>query len=148
MCKQMFKDLFDLLVIAAFIAAFALLFGLFFGCASTPSDPFGIFKGMEEELKGEQYKDYKPSKTDTGWIARSDDGNHWDFYVKKEKGRARLASCDYQYMKVYGVEMWKGKYYGMTDSMNFHGPVFATELPNLVGCVKWCDKFTYGDYYI
>jgi hypothetical protein len=101
------------------------------------------------ELNGEQYNDnYKPSETDTGWIATDGSGNHWLLYVPTQDGRKRIAECNYQYMKIKGVEQWSAVFYPIQESFNFHGPVWENHLENLSGCVEWVNKFQYGGYYL
>lgn len=87
-------------------------------------------------------------KSGTGWIAKSSDGNHWDLYVPYDGNRKRIASCDYQYMKVRGIEMWEGRYYGMNETWNFHEEILEDNLNNLSGCVEWVNKFYYGGWCI
>lgn len=131
-----------------FAIGFVLATVLVFSCGCAVNDPLGIFNELEQELNGEQYDEDWEAEREVGWQAIDQSGNHWVLYVPNDDGVLRIASCDYSYMKIRGVEKWKGQYYGMVDSMNHHGPVFDNDLENLVGCVTWVERFLYGDFYI
>jgi len=130
--------------VTGFVIAFALLINM--GCATVAGS--NILDGMLGELEGNQQTYQVPEDIQRGWMPTSDSGDHWVLrdYIG---GKLNLiATCDYTYMKIRGIEIWKGKYFGMTDDLNFHGPVFDDNLENLAGCVDWVKNFYYGDYSI
>ena len=80
-----------------------------------------------------------------GWSSINDDGYFWVY--RTEQGIQ--ATCTYTYMKVSGVEQWKGKinkkqtsFYGGT------GTVAKWDLENLVGCVEWVEDYLMGGYWL
>jgi len=129
--------------VLGFVLATALLINM--GCATVGND---ILEGMMNELEGPNQSYQVPEDVQAGWQPTSDSGNHWVLRGFLGGKLTILATCDYTYMKIMGVEKWKGRYFGMTDDMNFHGPVWNNDLENLVGCVDWVKNFYYGDYSI
>jgi len=131
--------------VLGFVLAFALLLNM--GCATSKQGD--ILAGMMNELEGPKDQTYQvPTEITAGWQPTSTSGNHWVLRGYIGGKLNLLATCDYTYMKYNGVEKWKGRYFGMTDDMNFHGPVWDSNLDNLVGCVNWVKMFYYGDYLI
>ena len=129
--------------VLGFVLAFALLINM--GCATTQGD---ILAGIMDELEGPNQTYQVPKVMRAGWQPTSDSGNHWVLRGFIGGGLHLLATCDYTYMKYNGVEKWKGRYFGMNESLNYHGPVWDNDLNNLVGCVDWVKTFYYGDYTI
>ncbi len=116
------------------------------GCASSMQN--SILEGMMGELGGPQFEENWEPVREEGWQPADQNGNHWDLYAPIGGELHLIATCDYRYFKVDGIEKWKGRYFGMTDAMNFHDPISNNNLDNLVGCVDWVKKFYYGDYSI
>jgi hypothetical protein len=133
--------------VLGFVLTFAMLINM--GCVTVQSS---ILDGMLDEL-GETYQQAEgtyqvPEDVQAGWQPTSDFGNHWVLRGYIGGHLTILAKCDYTYMKIRGVEKWRGTYFGMKESFKWHGPVFDKNLDNLVGCVDWVKMFYYGDYMI
>ena len=132
--------------VLGFVLATAMLINM--GCATASGTGMGILEGMMNELEGPSQTYQVPEGIHRGWSPTSESGNHWVLRDYIGGKLHILARCDYTYMKVMGVEKWKGKYYGMTDDLNFDKPVSNYELDELSGCVDWVKMFYYGDYTI
>jgi len=126
-----------------FVLTFVLIFA---GCATTSG--YDFLDNMMGELEGPRFEEnWKPVR-ERGWTPITQDGNHWALYAPIGGELNLIATCDYRGYKVDSIEKWKGKYFGMKDDLNFHGPVWNNDLDNLVGCVEWVKMFYYGDYTI
>lgn len=80
-----------------------------------------------------------------GWIPLFDDGNFWMY--RTESGIQ--AECNYQYMKIMGVEQWRGRMLNMyTDFMAGSDRFEESGLSNLSGCVAWVENNLMGGYYL
>jgi hypothetical protein len=79
-----------------------------------------------------------------GWTPLTEDGYHWIF--RTEQGIQ--ATCQYQYMRVQDVEMWKGTMHKMTTDFMSDQSVQESGLSNLSGCVDWVNHHLYGGYYL
>ena len=147
MFKRVIKDLFavfNLMMIVTLIVAF---FFLIAGCATPRQDLLGIMGELDKELenKGKQWDEpYYADPDELGWVSINDDGNFWVF--RTEQGI--IATCTYTYMKVSGIELWKGKMNNMRTDFGFDGAWVATDLDNLAGCVEWVSRQLMGGYYI
>ena len=130
--------------VLGFVLAFALLINM--GCAANVGS--SILEGVMEGLEGPRFEENWKPKIEEGWQPVTQDGNHWSLYAPIGGNLNLIATCDYSYMKVSGVEKWRGRYFGMTSDLHFHGYVFDSELQNLSGCVEWVKMFYYGDYSI
>ncbi len=129
--------------VMGFVIALALLVNM--GCATAQSS---IFEGMMNELEGPGQSYQVPEDVQAGWQPTSESGNHWVLRGFIGGKLNILARCDYTYIKIRGVERWKGRYYGMKDELNFDDPVSNHDLKELSGCVEWVKMFYYGDYSI
>jgi hypothetical protein len=84
-----------------------------------------------------------------GWTSIHDNGNLWNLYVIANGHLVVLAQCRYQYVKVMGVEMWRGVYFAGRDDMNpFDHFLVRRSLENLSGCVEWVDNQVLGGFYV
>lgn len=83
------------------------------------------------------------------WVALDQDGYVWEYRaLAKYDDTQVVARCEYQYIKINGVEQWRGIYYNSgTDFDNKFFPQKAY-LENLASCVKWVNHFMYGDFYL
>jgi hypothetical protein len=134
--------------VLGFVLALALLINM--GCATTGGISPDILDGLmsELELEGPKKSYQVPEDVQAGWQPTGISGNHWILRGFIGGKLTVLARCDYSYMRVMGVEKWKGIYYGMTDDISFGDPVSHPDLRNLSGCVDWVKMFYYGDYSI
>jgi hypothetical protein len=73
----------------------------------------------------------------------------WNLHIIEGGHLVPLAQCRYQYVKVGGVEMWKGSYFaGYTELEPFGHYLVMRDLENLSGCVEWVEHQVLGDYFI
>lgn len=128
---------------------------LIFSCTSIDLSPdeqllLGMFKdGYREGVERTGHQDnFKFDAYSLGWVARNDSGNEWDYWINYEGVRTVLATCEYSYMRVVGVEKWKATYHGMSDSRMHHGPVYDFNRDNMCGCFDWVQRFIVGHYYM
>jgi hypothetical protein len=129
----------------------ALLFIL--GCVTNDSFESNLLSMMEGQLNGNTLvlddKVYAGPK----WVPVDKNGNTWELVTNGHRIGTDLiiAKCEYTYMKVRGIRLWRGVYYmGVTD---FFGGGFdkdfkrGDDLEELHGCVEWVNKQLLGDYY-
>jgi hypothetical protein len=116
------------------------------GCATLQNqrDPLNILQGVENELKVQAPQDQRK----VGWFVQDDDGYLWEYRARARYDNIQvLATCEYTYMRVSGVEKWRGTYYGTPTDMYWNDPPVA-RLDNLVGCFNWVNHHMNGDQFI
>ena len=79
-----------------------------------------------------------------GWSSMNDDGYFWIY--RTEQGI--IATCTYTYMKIMGVEKWKGKMAKMPTDFMLDQVIQDDDLDNLSGCVEWVNFYLIGGYYL
>jgi hypothetical protein len=85
-----------------------------------------------------------------GWNSMGETGHHWTYLCKNRNDIfVELARCEYQYIKIKGVEMWRGTYFGkMTSFQMKKDPFTKGRLDGLYRCVEWVRHHRIGDWYI
>ena len=117
------------------------------GCASTQQSGLEHYLNLEEPTKPapQPEENWKPNLNGMGWSAMLPSGNLWVYRTE----RGIQASCNYQYMKISGVEQWRGKMLKMkTSFMQETEIVQQSGLQNLSGCVEWVENHLKGGYWI
>ena len=124
------------------VIATALLINM--GCVTMQkqSDPLGIMEGLEQELEAQEANEWIKN----GWIPIDEPGYTWEYWARTRYDNIEVvARCEYTYMKVSGVEKWRGTYYGTPTDFYWNDPPVA-RLDNLSGCVEWVNHHKNGDY--
>lgn len=131
-----------LFFILGFVLAFAMLINM--GCATVQKTPLGIMKELKNELKIQAPQDSRK----VGWVAIDKDGYRWEYHAKAKYNNTQvLATCTYTYMRISGVERWKGTYHGTSTDFYWKDPPVA-RLDNLVGCFNWVNHHMNGNHFI
>lgn len=137
-----------------FLVGFFMAMIVVFQCSCSITREDALVNSFIEQFENElglYEEEYTiPEDKPLGWVPRTESGNHWSYWVLRGRERVLLASCDYSYMKVRGIELWNGTYYNITDDFAYYNgqPLIESGLENLCGCVSWVNKFLNGDYYI
>jgi hypothetical protein len=127
----------------------ALLLFLLISCA-TPNASTDIMSNLEEELSKPEQNITQITECYRGWCPLKEDGYDWVFRVDggSETDSQILGECYYTYMRVNGVELWNGTYYGYNTDFFGGGNVPEKRADSLSGCVAWLENFIYGDWFI
>lgn len=86
------------------------------------------------------------------WVQMDSYGYVWELHDKRARYTQVVARCSYSFMRISGIERWRGIYFN--KSMDFSGNglddrfVDNSDLDGLCGCVEWVYHFLFGDLYI
>jgi len=115
------------------------------GCVTVQKERFLLMDMLEEELENEGQRE---AERKVGWTVIDEDGYHWEYRVLARWDNIQvLAVCEYTYMKVSGVEKWRGTYYGTPTDFYWKDPP-VSRVDNLSGCFDWVNHHMNGDHFI
>ena len=114
------------------------------GCATVHKDPLGIMEQLEQELETEEVNEWRKN----GWVPIDKSGYYWEYWARTRYNNVEIvAKCVYTYIKVSGVEKWKGTYYGTPTDLYWSDPPMS-RLDGLHSCISWVNHHMNGDYFI
>lgn len=109
-------------------------------CKPLIPDPNIILKGLEETLK-------ELPPPEEGWVVIDQDGYIWEYWTMRGDVLVTLGRCEYTYMRVSGVEIWRGTYHWSERDLYMGSPIQA-ETEGLHECTEWIMHHAIGDYYV